>query len=168
MGMRFRMNKFVEFYWCHCLVLYSELAPSFDYLFFFEKTTISSTMSSSASTSASSDGGRKLRFEKENKTILFKTIRRKIKRINQESGPLVQKNYIWYKLPYGFNSKYVKSLSDIELQVFIASTPLNALIEEIEQLQRIRSCITVMQKMRDELVSYRQIASLEISKPALK
>ena len=107
--------------------LYSELAPSFDYLFFFEKTTkttISSTMSSSASTSASSDGGRKLRFEKENKTILFKTIRRKIKRINQESGPLVQKNYIWYKQPYGFNSKYVKSLSDIELQVFRRQKPL--------------------------------------------
>ena len=51
---------------------------------------------------------------------------------------------------------------------FFASTSLNALIEEIEQLQRIPSCITVMQKMREELVSYRQIASLEISKPALE
>ena len=46
---------------------------------------------------------------------------------------------------------------------FFVSTPLNALIEEIEQLQRIPSCITLMQKLRDELVSYRQIASLEIS-----
>ena len=39
---------------------------------------------------------------------------------------------------------------------------------KIQQLQRIPSCITVMQQMRDELVSYRQIASLEILKPALE
>ena len=46
---------------------------------------------------------------------------------------------------------------------FFASTPLNALIEEIEQLQRIRSCITVMQKMRDELVSYKLLTYLELN-----
>ena len=48
---------------------------------------------------------------------------------------------------------------------FVGSTPLNALRDEIEQLQRIPSCIHMMQKLRDEAELYRDHAKIEISKP---
>ena len=51
---------------------------------------------------------------------------------------------------------------------FIASTPQNALTEEIEQLQRIPCCILMMKELRVEIVSYRIRATLEIRKPALE
>ena len=47
---------------------------------------------------------------------------------------------------------------------FVGSTPLNALREKIEQLQRISSCIRIMHKLRDEVVLYRDHAKIEISK----
>ena len=48
---------------------------------------------------------------------------------------------------------------------FVGSTPLNALRKKIEQLQRIFSCIRIMQKLRDEVELYRDHAKIEISKP---
>ena len=48
---------------------------------------------------------------------------------------------------------------------FVGSTPLNAPREDIEQLQRIFSCIRIMQKLRDEVELYRDHAKIEISKP---
>ena len=48
---------------------------------------------------------------------------------------------------------------------FVGSIPLNALREEIEQLQRISSCIRIMQKLRDEVELYRDYAKIVISKP---
>eukprot|EP00596_Hydrurales_sp_CCMP1899_P005209 CAMPEP_0119035962 /NCGR_PEP_ID=MMETSP1177-20130426/3286_1 /TAXON_ID=2985 /ORGANISM="Ochromonas sp, Strain CCMP1899" /LENGTH=724 /DNA_ID=CAMNT_0006994953 /DNA_START=56 /DNA_END=2227 /DNA_ORIENTATION=- len=48
---------------------------------------------------------------------------------------------------------------------FVSNTPLNALRNEIEQLQRIPSCIRTMHKLREELENYRDISVTEALKP---
>ena len=48
---------------------------------------------------------------------------------------------------------------------FVGSTPLNALRENIEQLQQISSFIRIMQKLRDEVELYRDHAKINISEP---
>ena len=51
---------------------------------------------------------------------------------------------------------------------FVSSTPLNALKNEIEQLQRFPWCLQTIQKLRDETENYRDISTAETSKPTLE
>ena len=48
---------------------------------------------------------------------------------------------------------------------FVSNTPLNALKDEIEQLQRIPSCILTIHRLREELENYRDLSVRETLKP---
>ena len=48
---------------------------------------------------------------------------------------------------------------------FVSNTPLNALKDEIEQLQRIPSCILTIHRLREELENYRDLSVRESLKP---